>query len=302
MLTRNATATPRRHRSIAVASLGLIAALTAGCKQQVLCPALSGCGGAVPAGDYALIKDMGTYSCSEDLYITPPDPRLKSADIPTARTPLAEPALFDWCQLIGTGQGPDIVRNKPPTMFAESPDIGEAALHFNPTDMSYVLSTTRLGTFEFEMPAYCMRAFGATEMGGQNICQRLEASLNMNSATKFRNFQCKIDDRDPPDNYGCVCRYNLVDAQKSAGRYIPQTDGTIMFLPGNDFPEVVSYCNAGDNRLDLTGADGEYLFDRVGLRTLSLVKFAANCNDGMQGPGEDGVDCGFADGCTPCPP
>src|SRR5689334_16428207 len=91
-----------RPRLSIVAAFGLVVALTAGCKQEVLCPALSDCGGAVPSGDYVL--DMSHASCSEDLWIPPVDPRLKGADLPAARTPFPEPAHFDWCQLIGTGQ------------------------------------------------------------------------------------------------------------------------------------------------------------------------------------------------------
>jgi hypothetical protein len=304
MLTRTASANPLRPHSTgrpwAVASIGLVVALTAGCKQPTLCEALGDCGGALPSGDYALVKDMGTFSCSEDLYAPPPDTRLKQADIPSARTPLVEPALFDWCQLIGTGQGTDIIRSKPPGMFPESAPIGGAILHYS-ADGTYVLSTTRTGTFDLDLPAYCMRAFGATDMGGMNLCQRLEMSLNMNSAAKYRNFHCVINTNDPASNYGCFCTYDFVEVQKSAGRFIPQSASEILHLPGNDFPETVTYCNAGA-RLQLTGTDGEYLFDRVGLRTLDLVKITANCTDGVQGPGEEGVDCGFADGCMPCPP
>jgi hypothetical protein len=273
-------------------------ALTAGCKQNVLCPMLGDCGGPIPSGDYVL--DPTHPSCSEDLWTPPPDPRLKQADLPPARTPFPEPAHFDWCNLIGTGQGTDIVKNKPPFLYAESAPIGNATLHYDAASMSYSLSTMRTGKFFLDMPAYCMRAFGAQEMGGMNLCQRLQTDLQAGIATKYRNVQCGLDPNDLPGQEGCLCTFDLVEVTHSAGRIIPTSGNTITHLPGNEFPQLVTYCNQGD-RLQITGGDGEYLFDRVGLRTMDMVKITVNCTDGMLGPGEDGVDCGPA--CPMlCPP
>jgi hypothetical protein len=55
------------------------------------------------------------------------------------------------------------------------------------------------------------------------------------------------------------------------------------------FPSTATYCR-NSTSLQLTGADDSYLFDTPGLRTLDLGP--ANCADGLQGPGEEGVDCG----------
>jgi hypothetical protein len=264
----------------------------------VLCPALDRCGGAVPAGDWVL--NPTHPSCTEDLWIPPPDPRLIQADLPAARTPFPEPAHFDWCQLVGTGSGADIVKNQPPYFLVDSAPIGVATLHYDAATMTYALSTKRTGTFSLDFPSFCMRAFGALptpEMNGvpaMNLCQRLQVSLNAGAALKYRNFACSLDPADPPGQEGCLCTFDYVDIQESSGRFIPSPeDGTILHLPGKDFPEKVGFCNGGD-RLQLTGGDGEYLFDRVGLRTLDLAKATINCTDHMQGLGEDGVDCGAA--------
>jgi hypothetical protein len=48
---------------------------------------------------------------------------------------------------------------------------------------------------------------------------------------------------------------------------------TLLQLPFTNFPQRVTFCNQGD-RLQLTGADGDYLFGQRGLRTLDLVKTA----------------------------
>jgi hypothetical protein len=42
--------------------------------------------------------------------------------------------------------------------------------------------------------------------------------------------------------------------------------------------------------MELSGLNNSYLWDRQGLRSLELVR--VNCEDGRQGPGELGVDCG----------
>jgi hypothetical protein len=69
--------------------------------------------------------------------------------------------------------------------------------------------------------------------------------------------------------------------------------------PAADFPVFATFCKQGTS-LQLTGANGAYLFNVPGLRTLDLTPTTVNCTDGVQGPGEQGVDCGAA--CpTACP-
>ena len=52
------------------------------------------------------------------------------------------------------------------------------------------------------------------------------------------------------------------------------------------------------NRLEISGLNNSYLWDRKDLRTMELVR--VNCTDGIQGPGEGGIDCGLR--CpTSCP-
>jgi hypothetical protein len=274
-----------------------------GCKQQVLCPALDSCGGDFPVGDWTL--DPGHPSCSEELYTPPADPRLVNADLPAARTPPPEPALYDWCDLLVAGSGVKVPDDdlvvKPPNFFAESPPIGAATIHYD-TNRHYVMSTTRTGTFILDFPAYCMRAFGAVDTALDpaaapgstgTVCDKLQASIRAVAPAKVHNFTCQLDPNDPAGQQGCLCQYDLSDRQESAGYVEPPVDSTMLHLPGNNFPENATYCVQG-NQLQLTGTDGQYLFDRLGLRTLDLVKATVNCTDHMKGPGEDGVDCGPA--------
>jgi hypothetical protein len=270
--------------------MSLLATLGAGCKQPLLCEPLSTCGGDIPFGDW--VMDMGHGSCSDDLYTPPPDPRLVQADIPAARTPIPEPALYDWCQQLVTGPGANIVMRPPPFLFAESPPVGNATLHYDPAG-TYRLTTTRSGTFVINYPPYCMRAFGAMNKGAVNVCDQLTVGLPLKvNPKKYRHILCQPDSNDPLTS-GCDCRFDLSDVQESQGSFGLKGSHTLLHRPGVNFPEEALYCNTANTRLQLSAADGEYLFDRIGLRTMDLVKTTAiNCDDGAQGIGEDGIDCG----------
>lgn len=279
-----------RSPIISLSTFALLATLTAGCKQPLLCENLASCGGEVPSGDWVLDANHG--SCSEDLYTPPADPRLIQADLPAARTPIPEPALFDWCQLLVTGPGADIVARPPPFLFVESAPVGTATLHYDSAAGTYRLSTTRSGSYVTNFPPYCMRAFGGMNNASGNVCDQLTAGLKAKvSSKKYRNIACQPDSPDA-NTSGCDCFFDLTEVQESTGSFGTKGSKKLLHRPGTNFPEEVVYCHQGD-RLQLTAADDEYLFDRVGLRTLDMVKTTAiNCNDSMQGVGEDGIDCG----------
>jgi hypothetical protein len=288
--------------------------LTTSCKQAVLCPALDSCGGDLPVGDWTL--DPGHPSCSEELYTPPVDPRLIQADLPAARTPPPEPALYDWCDFLVTGpniplasatdpmpkpstQNSILVRL--PTFSFETFPIGATTIHYD-ANHHYVMSTTRTGTFTLDFPAYCMRAFGAVDTtfdpaalpaSTGTVCDKLQSALHFNAPPQYRSITCELDPNDIPSQAGCLCGFNVSDRQESQGTVEAPVGGTMLHLPGTNFPESATYCLQG-NQLELMGTNGEYLFDRVGLRTLDLVKVAVNCTDHVQGPGEDGADCGPA--------
>jgi hypothetical protein len=287
-MTKSANATSPATWTDALWGLGKLATLAApllmgGCKQAVLCPPLDSCGGSV-LGDWRLANDHP--SCSEQIYSAPADPRLgqPEGDLPPARTPPPEPALYDWCDLLVTGMG-DIVHT-PPLFFPGGPTgyqgpsnvanyyvggpIGAATIHYD-TDGTYTLSTTRTGTYFLDFPSFCVRNFGAKDGLTGNVCQQLQVGLNKVAATKYRNIGCDLDPNDPPATAGCICHFDLFDTQTNTGFW--GTNGsTLQHLPGNNFPQYATFCSSGDT-LQLTGADGAYLFDRVGLRTLDLVKF-----------------------------
>jgi hypothetical protein len=301
--------------SLTILALPLIGV---GCfKQAPLCPPLDSCGGGLPVGDWTLDGTQPlSAACSEDLYTPPEDPRLVQADLPAARVPPPTPALYDWCDLLVTtpnipvanptnpaSQKPttnnSIVGRLPNFSFETFP-IGAATIHYDASN-KYVLSTTRTGRYAIDFPAYCMREFGAVDTPRDpnalpattgTVCQKLQDALPFIAPPIYENIACQPGTSDPE---GCVCGFDVADREVSSGTVgvNPNDTSEMTHLPGNDFPEDVTYC-VQTNRLELTGANGQYLFDRVGLRTLDMVKVTVNCTDGMRGPGEDGVDCGPA--------
>jgi hypothetical protein len=294
-----------------IAACCLLTSLAPACKQEPLCAELGDCGGAKPTGSWTL--SPGHPSCIEDLYAQTKDPRLFPGEVPAARTPVVEPASWDWCFLLVTDGGPKI-QAKQPSFFYESGPIGRATLTYEETGR-YSLGVARTGTYFMDFPAICMRQFGAmdgrmaldetgTPVGEPvGVCKQLEpfvkaAGLNEGS---YPNMVC---DKIPEDPDGCRCFFDVSETGGSTGTYQVLPDGkTILHLPSGNFPQRATYCNKGDT-LEVTGADGAYLFGIPGLRTMSLGKSAVPpvdvCANGMQDGAETGIDCGGT--CpTPCP-
>jgi hypothetical protein len=288
-----------RSVSLATARMATLAALAlpvmvTGCKQASLCPGLDVCGGDLPVGDWVLAA--GHASCSDDLYTPAPDSRLVGGDLPPARTPPPEPALYDWCSLLVATDAMDIKDTafKLPNLYVESPPIGTALIRYQ-ADRKFFISTRRIGNYKIDFPPYCMRAFGAVDSPGATVCDKLTASLTAKLPSRYKNVHCTSDGDTTLGGFGCNCTFDLSEIQESKGTVLPPNGGPLFHLFSNTFPQNVSYC-ASPDRLQLSSANDEYLFDRLGLRTLDLAKNTTpiNCTDHMQGYGEDGVDCGPA--------
>ena len=309
--------------ALTVGGLLALASLVTGCTQTPACAELGSCGGPPPVGAWALAPGHG--SCSEDLYIAPPDTRLVKADQPVARTPPPENALYDWCDLLVTSGGLGI-QSRPARFSYESGPIGAAWLRYDQNG-NYDVGLIRTGTYSIDFPALCMREFGAmdnrpinapkdpTTPHNATVCQQLEAQIV--STSSHRNTLCRANPQDPA---GCLCQFDVSDLSGGSGTYRGLNSTTLMHLlnsvypqkvdpmtgawltvAGADFPENATYCNKGST-LQLTGANGEYLFNQPGLRTMDLVPTTINCTDGMKGPTEDGIDCGPAcpNSCPNC--
>jgi hypothetical protein len=296
------------HSSASLVSLvAVLVSLAGGCTQEPNCPALDDCGGTVPYGTWELAP--GHPSCSEDLYTPPPDPRSLPVELPPAREPPREPAFFDWCYLLVTNNG-DKIQTRQPRFYAESPKIGWASLTYR-QDGTYDAGISRVGTFYFYFPPLCIRASGAMDgkpaidqngmavTGPVHVCKQLEVPLGESGIGEgsYPNVICVPNAEDPPGAEGCICQYEMNETRGGSGPFLMASNNTIMHLPGNNYPQRATFCNKGGT-LQLTGANGNYLFGEKGLRTLDLVPAGDPCMNGRLDPSEEGVDCGG--GCAPC--
>jgi hypothetical protein len=264
-----------------LALCGLLGALTSGCAQTPLCPALGDCGGPDPIGSWVLAP--GYPSCTEDLFVPPTDKRLTRATMPAAGHPAPEPAVYDWCDLLIASGGP-MVQLRQPAFLYESGQIGVAEVRINApdgsagTDGTYTTNITRTGTFVLDFPEICVRQFGATDgkpidptnpmspVG--NVCKQLEPPIAASGLGEgsYRNTRCEPNPTDPG---GCVCQFDVTETGGPSGFWKRYDQNTLLFIPQTNFPGKVTFCNKGTS-LELTGADGDYLFGQRGLRTFRL--------------------------------
>jgi hypothetical protein len=260
-----------------LALCGLLSAAT-GCEafmQKPLCPALDTCGGDFPYGDWKL--KPGGSSCTEDLHVPLSDLRLIGADVTAARVPPPEPALADWCVNLVANGGKNI-QARAAAFYTDSPHIGSASIRFK-DDGTYAAGMAMTGNFQFDFPAFCMRAFAAMDGRpadpednpdgpGVDVCKQLEVPLRKSGAGEgtYPNTTCEKNEADPG---GCICKFDMTSVSGVEGPFYQTGSSTITALSPTNFPVKVNYCRKG-NRLQLTGADGQYLFNRRGLRTLDL--------------------------------
>jgi hypothetical protein len=289
--------------------LALLAALELGCKQATLCSALSACGGGAPVGirpntdgNWVLAGNHG--SCAETLYIPASDPRLQMGTAPASGTAYPEPAIYDWCVLLVAGPGGAATNLvNAPRLYEENPAFGFVTLKFQP-DGHFSSGITHTGNFVLDLPAYCVSAFGATAgpvdptdptSPPVDVCKRLEPALYLATVNTgaVKNTQCNANTEDyraqlsaegvildgAADPGGCLCRYDLDATAGPAGTYEILDGNIIRDYPdavNSNFPQESTFCLQGDD-LQLTGANGAYLFDQKGLRTMDLVR---GCTDG----------------------
>jgi hypothetical protein len=209
--------------------------------------------------------------------------RLPMGIVPAARTPPPEPALYDWCdQLVTQEFNPQSgIVVTAANFYTPDIQLGVAAVSYTQGG-TYTAGLGRTGTFSLTFPSLCMREFGATDgnpainagqpvAGPVDICKQLEVPLHNtgNNSGAIPDTTCTVD-QDPNDQGGCVCTFTANEEGGGAGTYIQLDGQTLLNLPGKDFPQRVTYCNTG-GELQLTGANGEYLFGTLGLRTLDLV-------------------------------
>lgn len=296
-----------RQLSLGASVLGLLA--LSSCAQETHCSPLADCGGPFPEGDWRLGQNGS--ACQEDLYVPPRDERLAGRDIVARRLPIPEESFNDWCGGLVLGQM-DVtsqILTQSPQFFSESAPVAKANITYvptSPTTGSYSYGFTRTGTYYFDFPAACVRQYGAVDLPpdqGGTVCEQIQLPLRASGMGEgaYYNTTCFPNPDDPADNFGCICFFDVAETGGGgSGTYRVVSSNEILHTPtAAGFAKSATYCRDG-SRLQLTGTDGAYLFDLAGLRTLDLT--LVNCADGIQGPGEDGIDCGSACPLTPqCP-
>jgi hypothetical protein len=276
---------------------GTVLALTLsaiGCSQGPLCPELGSCGGN-PKDKWAELprskETPGTY-CQEAMHSPPVESHLKDQNLPVARQRLPEKTTADWCsELVVTGDMVEAVKKH--NYWWENLPYHAGFLEYQPAG-TYQANLTRKGKVDRWFSQNCLRKYGYS-----GDCKQFQADFeraNM-GAGEYNTFKCGAD----PERGGCNCNFEIFEVNTLRGMY--SVDGsTITHFPESPtaHSSQASICVQGD-KIQISGKDNSFLWDRPGLRTIELVRM--NCNDGLPGPGELGVDCGL--GCPnacPTPP
>jgi hypothetical protein len=280
-------------RSVWHASGPLVALVVAlvGCSQGPVCRELASCGGdpmdkwaGLPRGE----ETPGTY-CQELMHTPPQEAHLRDQLLPVARQRLPEKNTADWCsELTVTGDMKEPLK-KNNYWWEDLPYIA-GFLEYMP-DGTYRANMTRKAFVDRWFSQVCLRKYG---YGGD--CKQFQADLEKanQGAGEYNTFNCNENAK----RGGCDCNFEIFEVNTLLGSYSRVGD-TITHFPASPTAHFsqASFCVNGD-KLQISGKNNSFLWDRPGLRTIEMVRM--NCNDGKAGPGELGVDCGL--GCpNPCP-
>jgi hypothetical protein len=261
-----------------------------GCSEGPLCKELSSCGGD-PTDKWAQLprgeETPGSY-CQEIIHKPPIESHLRDQLLPVARQRLPEKAAADWCsELVVTADQNEAIKTH--NYWWENLPYHAGFLEYS-SDGTYRADLTRKGFVDRWYSQTCLRKYGYA--GSCKDFQEAFEKANK-GAGEYNTFECLESPRG-----GCDCSFQIFEVNKLFGSYSKQ-GSTLTHFPASpvDHFSQASMCVQGD-KIQISGQDNSFLWDMPGLRTIELVRM--NCNDGVMGPGELGVDCGL--GCpNPCP-
>ena len=269
------------------ATAGIAGALLAlGCSKGPVCKELGSCGGNL-VGTWVQkpAAEAGANYCQEVLHQPPLEEYRLGQPTPVARTRVPESTNLDWCyNLILTKD--DVNPLKKHFYYWENLVYVGGIIDYT-NDGRYTLDLGRLG----RMYAYYSRTC-LSQYGHEYDCGKFQSILEAanQGAGEYHDFQCAEDTK----RGGCGCSFSVSEADAQGGLFSVE-GSTLTHFPtstNTHFTQAIT-CVNGDT-LQLSGKDNSYLWDRPGLRTMEFLR--VNCEDGRQGPGEMGVDCGGA--CT----
>ena len=292
-----------------------------GCAPTLTCDETFSGGGEVVVGatdsDADGVPDsrwVVTEPC-EDIVTSPPEPVTLQKQPPhlSGSSPPKE-ASGEWCMNLSLVK--DAMGTKANEFYPWIPRVPlrqrsapgqpvwyDAYLHYGQNGR-YAFGAVLAGQQRIDLPAKCL-----LQQGVPVTCQQLvpllsekyaEADGRLGRSTgvvSTANWVCG----NPQGGGGCSCIFDMMVT------YDPTTGPGGSWSRSGDllshFDEVgggaafMSNFAVQGNTLSLSGYHRRALFGIDGLRTLKLEQVV--CNDGVQGVGEDGVDCGPH--CAPCP-
>ncbi len=273
-----------------VACLALLPMLSS-CSKGPVCSELDSCGGN-PVDKWAQLprgqETPGTY-CQEVTHTPPPEAHLRDQPLPVGRQRPPERTSADWCsELIVTSDMKEAVKKH--NYWWEDLPYVTGFLEYQPGGI-YRANLTRKGFVDRWFSQTCLRKYGYS-----GDCTQFQTDLEKSNegAGEYNTFKCSAN----ASRGGCDCNFEIFEVNTILGAY-SQSGSTITHFPASPTAHYsqASMCVKGD-KLQLSGMNNSFLWDRPGLRSIEFVRM--DCNDGKLGPGELGVDCGL--GCpNACP-
>jgi hypothetical protein len=281
------------QKAVPMLAAALAGVLATSCSQGEVCKELASCGGSAASllGTWAQAKGSnndGKY-CQENMHIPPLQDYRQGQPTPVARQRVPENNNLDWCyNLVLAPTMMDPVK-KHFYWWENLPYVG-GLVTYNENG-SYSIDFSREGKVQRHYSETCL-----TQYGHGSDCTEFQHILEVanEGAREYHTFRCSAD----AELGGCNCSFFIGEANAQAGIY-KVSGNTIKHYPTSQQARYTeaSFCVGGD-KIDLSGLNNSFLWERQGLRTIELVK--VNCEDGKQGPGEAGIDCGLR--CpTTCP-
>lgn len=272
--------------SIRTLIAGLAGALTlAGCSQGPVCKELASCGGD-PLGVWAQAPGPAGAAnyCQESLHMPPLQDYRQGQPTPVARMRVPENMNLDWCyNLVLAPSDMDTVK-KHLYWWEDLPYTGGLVTYND--NGNYNIDFSREGRVQRYYSESCL-----TQYGHGSDCTNFQEALEKanEGAREYHDFKCSQD----AAKGGCNCSFFIGEANAQSGVY--KKNGSVLThystAPTARYTQA-SFCISPDGKkMQLSGINNSFLWERHGLRTIELVK--VNCEDGMQGPGEAGVDCGL---------
>jgi hypothetical protein len=291
----------------------LLVASLAGCSTPLNCEAPRKCGG----NFLAAAKDLGggiaaqewvataTDACIDNVP-TPPNPASLTLIPPRpAGIRAVEPATVDWCNnLVMKSDG--TIKDYDDGWYYALKQFGgwfpSVPLHTAQLELQenfqYTLTTTQLVRNHVNLSQSCLIAQGL-----KVSCDHLNRQLKDFLQKKFNtvtglNAEIYGNACVPMSDDSCSCDYNVSLISTTAGPWAADDEGRISFFDFTAAPPVRADFCSSTSSLSLAGTDGDDLFNRGALKTLSLK--APTCSDRVMSKtlGETGIDCGGS--CPPC--